>query len=97
MVILPDLNSDSFLLDNLFPDTSSTFSPNTSSVVFTGLLDSSYIAVVKDYRQHTLFSGLASVGGIFTIVDGIFAMIFGMGLMSILFGLFRHSHLLEQS
>ena len=97
MVILPHLNSDSFLLDNLFPDTSSTFSPNTSSVVFTSVLDSSNIAVLEDYRQHTFFSGLASVGGIFTIVDGIFSMIFGMGLISILFGLFRHSHFLEQS
>ena len=97
MVIFPRVNSDKLLLDNLFPDTSSTFSPNTSSVVFTSLLDTSYIAVVEDYRQHTFFSGLASVGGIFTVLDGIFAMIFGMGLMSILFGLFRYSHLLEQS
>ena len=96
-VIFPRVNSDYLLLDNLFTDTSRTFSPNTSSVVFTSLLDPSYIVVLEDYRQHTLFSGLASVGGIFTIVDGIFAMIFGMGLMSILFGLFRHSHLLEQS
>ena len=97
MVILPRVNSDKILLDNLFPDPSSTFSPNTSSVVFTGHLDSSNIIVLEDYRQHTFFSGLASVGGIFTIVDGVFAIIFGMGLMSILFGLFRHSHFLEQS
>ena len=96
-VILPRVNPDSFLLENLFPDASSTFSPNTSSVVFTTLWDSSYIVVLEDYRQHTFFSGLASVGGIFTIVDGIFAMIFGMGLISILFGLSYHSHLLEQS
>ena len=96
MVILPRVNSDKILLDNLFPDPSSTFSPNTSSVVFTGHLDSSNIVVLEDYRQHT-FSGLASVGGIFTIVDGVFAIIFGMGLMSILFDLFRHSHFLEQS
>ena len=97
MVILPRVNSDKILLDNLFPDSSSTFSPNTSSVVFTGHLDSSNIVVLEDYRQHTFFSGLASVGGIFTIVDGVFAIIFGMGLMSILFGLIRHSHFLEQS
>ena len=97
MVILPRVNSDKILLDNLFPDPGSTFSPNTSSVVFTGHLDSSNIVVLEDYRQHTFFSGLASVGGIFTIVDGVFAIIFGMRLMSILFGLFRHSHFLEQS
>ena len=97
MVILPRVNSDKILLDNLFPDPSSTFSPNTSSVVFTGHLDSSNIVVLEDYRQHTFFSGLASVGGIFTIVDGVFAIIFGMGLMAILFGLFCHFHFLEQS
>ena len=96
-VILPRVISDSFLLDNLFPDTDSTFAPNTSSIVFTSLLDLSYIVVLEDYRQHTFFSGLASVGGIFTVVDGIFAMIFGMGLISILFGLSHHSHFLEQS
>ena len=96
-VIFPRVNSDSFLLDNLFPDTSSTFSPNTSSVVFTSLFDSPYIVVVEDYRQYTFFSGLASVGGIITITDGVFAMVFGMGLISTLSGLFRHSHFLEQS
>ena len=89
---MPHVNVDSRSLDNLLPDTSKTFSPNTSSVVFTGRFDPSPIVVIEDYRQHTFLSGLASVGGIFTIVDGIFATIFGMGLISISFGLSHHSH-----
>ena len=93
---MPHVNSDPFPLDNLSPDTSSTFSPNTSSVVFAPSVNRFNDAVVEDYRQHTFLSGLATVGGIFTILDGIFAILFGMGLIRILFGLFHHSHFLEQ-
>lgn len=74
-------------IENLIPDTSTTFAPNTSSVAFRPNMDGADTVFVEDYRQHTFLSGLGSVGGIYTILDGIFAMVFGMGLMAVCSGM----------
>ena len=84
------LFTDENVTDNLIPDTSSTFAPNTSSVSFTVAFDMSSTVSVDDYRQRTVLAGISNLGGVFTVIDGVFAMIFGATLITIIFGEFSY-------
>ncbi|KAF8895219.1 hypothetical protein BD779DRAFT_1498193 [Infundibulicybe gibba] len=42
--------------------------------------------VVEDYREKAIWDGFASVGGFWTFFDGLFAIVFGSGLMLVVFG-----------
>ena len=45
---------------------------------------------MEDYRQRTVLAGLSNLGGVFTVIDGVFAMIFGATLITIIFGEFSY-------
>ncbi|KDQ60234.1 hypothetical protein JAAARDRAFT_46017 [Jaapia argillacea MUCL 33604] len=40
----------------------------------------------EEYRQYTILSSLGLLGGVFTVVETIFAMLFGMTLLALVFG-----------
>ncbi|KII87826.1 hypothetical protein PLICRDRAFT_54872 [Plicaturopsis crispa FD-325 SS-3] len=62
------------------------FPNNTASLTMNAAPDAFEVVHVEDYREKTVLIGLASVGGVFTVADGIFAMIFGSTLITLLFG-----------
>lgn len=43
-------------------------------------------AVEQEYVEHSVLSGLALMGGIWTSLNGVFAMVFGSTLLLVLFG-----------
>ena len=43
--------------------------------------------IIQDYRERSVLKGFAVVGGLWTFLCGVFAMIFGPSLMQILFGM----------
>lgn len=45
-------------------------------------------SVITDYQDKTVLKGLASVGGLLTSLSGIFALLFGCGLLYSLLGRF---------
>ncbi|KDQ64256.1 hypothetical protein JAAARDRAFT_52232 [Jaapia argillacea MUCL 33604] len=73
---------------NLLPDLQAAvqFPPTTSSLVLSQAVEFSDMVTQEDYRRYTLISGLASIGGVFTVVDGVFAMAFGFSIMAIISG-----------
>lgn len=44
--------------------------------------------IVQDYRQQSVLNGFSNVGGLWTFLNGIFAMIFGSSMLLLLFGRF---------
>ncbi|KDQ52506.1 hypothetical protein JAAARDRAFT_477922 [Jaapia argillacea MUCL 33604] len=62
------------------------FRDHTSTVLLSPAIDFSNVITQMDYRQHSILAGLASVGGVFTVVDGIFAMLFGTTLFTLILG-----------
>lgn len=42
--------------------------------------------IVQDFRDKTILNGIASVGGLWTFLGGIFAALFGRSLVKILLG-----------
>ncbi|KDQ59835.1 hypothetical protein JAAARDRAFT_77775 [Jaapia argillacea MUCL 33604] len=62
------------------------FSGNVSTLLLSPAVDFTNFVIQEDYRQHTTLAGLASIGGVFTVADGIFAMLFGTPLFSLILG-----------
>ncbi|KDQ64258.1 hypothetical protein JAAARDRAFT_52234 [Jaapia argillacea MUCL 33604] len=81
-------NFNTYTHNNLIPDDSSqaNYPGNVSTLLLTSAVDFSDFVTEEDYRQHTLISALASLGGFFTIIDGVFAMVFATTLSKVLFG-----------
>ncbi len=46
-----------------------------------------YIEVEREYLEGSVLNGLALVGGVWTLVNGVFAAIFGSTLLLVLFGM----------
>ncbi|KDQ64092.1 hypothetical protein JAAARDRAFT_52085 [Jaapia argillacea MUCL 33604] len=74
--------------DNLIMDVPAmaTYPDTASTLLLSPAVDFSNFEVQEDYRQHTTLAGLATVGGFFTIVDGTFAILFGITLFSVILG-----------
>ncbi|KII87840.1 hypothetical protein PLICRDRAFT_125111 [Plicaturopsis crispa FD-325 SS-3] len=70
---------------NTFPAIGA-FPDNTASLTIYADFDASEILYMEDYQEHTVLSGLASLGGVFSSADGVFALIFGWPLIALLFG-----------
>ncbi|EDR01555.1 uncharacterized protein LACBIDRAFT_333248 [Laccaria bicolor S238N-H82] len=83
-------SSTSFLVTGLSPlfyDPSSLIprSPDTGTLRIFGQNDHSDWELHQDYRDKSVWSGLASVGGFWTFLNGAFGIIFGTRLVLILF------------
>lgn len=46
-----------------------------------------YIEVEQEYLEGSVLNGFALVGGVWTLVNGVFAAIFGSTLLLVLFGM----------
>jgi hypothetical protein len=42
--------------------------------------------ILRDYEEHTVLTGFAALGGFWTFINGLFAIIFGGSLLFFLFG-----------
>ncbi|KAF9044388.1 hypothetical protein BJ165DRAFT_196670 [Panaeolus papilionaceus] len=60
-------------------------SPNISSLRLSTAFDTAEFHVEADQRGQTVFAGFSTVGGLFTFVSGMFAVIFGTTFLRILF------------
>jgi len=79
-------------IDKLFPDPSPAIprSENISTLrifLLEPFLYASGLRLVQEERTKTVVAGFASVGGIWTFLNGVFAVIFGDSLLRILFGI----------
>ena len=45
--------------------------------------------IVQDYREKSVLHSLASVGGLWTFVNGVFTLFFGCSLLLILFRIYQ--------
>jgi hypothetical protein len=96
------INTDYFrhvLLDVVGPDPfAAVVAPNdnTASVRLFQHYDPSDWVIVQDHREYTIVGVFSSLGGIWTIVNGVFALIFG-GSMLIVLGSFFCSILAKLS
>lgn len=45
--------------------------------------------VIQDYRQNSVIAGFAGVGGLWTTLSGIFALLFGASMLQILYGQYK--------
>jgi hypothetical protein len=43
--------------------------------------------IVQDYRQYSVWNGFSSIGGLWTFLNGIFAIVFGSSMLVVLFGM----------
>lgn len=86
------LSSDLWFLANIVPDLSGTFKANTSSLILFASTDMSATVYVEEYRDHTLITGLSDLGGVFTVVDGVFSLLFGATLIQLMFGEYHTYH-----
>ncbi|KAH8804044.1 hypothetical protein DL96DRAFT_1823107 [Flagelloscypha sp. PMI_526] len=74
-------------LDELYPK------GNTSSLRFFTLIpqygqsDDLTLQIVREYNNHSVLGVFADLGGIWTFVNGVFALIFGGSLLYFLFGI----------
>jgi hypothetical protein len=50
------------------------------------MADSSERVFIRDNREDSLVRGISEIGGLWTSLSGIFAVVFGISLMRVLFG-----------
>jgi hypothetical protein len=59
---------------------------NTASLRLYLADDYSDLHLYVEYREKSVLSGLSAVGGFWTVLNGLFATVFGTTLMFVLFG-----------
>ncbi|KJA21276.1 hypothetical protein HYPSUDRAFT_88078 [Hypholoma sublateritium FD-334 SS-4] len=65
-----------------YPDPAATFTGiNRSSLNIFSQANYGELNFIQEYREHSVFDGLASVGGLWTAFGGIFAIIFGASML----------------
>lgn len=76
-------------MEALFPNPSPlTLEANISSLRLFPLLDNdTYYRMIQDSKENSVLSGFALMGGLWTFLNGIFAIIFGSTLLLVLFGM----------
>ena len=65
-------------------------SPSISTLRTFAMIDSSERVFTQDSRENSLINGFSEIGGLWTFLSGIFAVVFGISLMRVLFGRFTH-------
>jgi hypothetical protein len=73
------------------PDTSPASSnmarsPDVANIRILSPNDFSSWSLIQDYRERSVLKGFAVVGGLWTFLCGVFAMVFGPSLLHLLFG-----------
>ena len=64
--------------------------PDISTLRTFAMIDSSERVFTQDSRDHSVITGFSELGGLWTFLSGIFAVIFGSSLMCVLLGGFAH-------
>lgn len=74
---------------NLIPDTSSLLPAgnNIATLRLYMAFDETDYLVVQDFAENSIWAGLAAIGGLWTIIEGIFALIFGCSILFIICGM----------
>jgi len=65
-------------------------SPEISTLRTFAMIDSSERVFIQDSRENSIINGFSQIGGLWTVLSGIFAVVFGISLMRVLFGTFIH-------
>ena len=65
---------------------------NTATLRLYGQEDVSDWVITEDYRENSVWGGFAAVGGFWTFINGMFAIVFGSQLMLLLCGLSINTH-----
>ena len=65
-----------------------TRAPDIATIRLISQADISEWRIVQDYRDKSVFTGFASVGGLWSFLEGIFAVIFGLSILQIVFGMY---------
>ena len=55
--------------------------------------DTSEFRIIRDLRNKSVLSGFSSVGGLWTVLAGVFAALFGSSILRVLFGAFQLQNL----
>ncbi|KAF9448386.1 hypothetical protein P691DRAFT_49951 [Macrolepiota fuliginosa MF-IS2] len=72
---------------SLFPDTiSPILADNNTATLRVSIVLPAEVPVEEEYYEKSVFNGFALLGGIWTIVNGLFAGMFGSTLLLVLFG-----------
>jgi hypothetical protein len=61
-------------------------SPDVANIRILSPNDFSNWRLIQDYRERSVLKGFAVVGGLWTFLCGVFAMVFGPSLLHLLFG-----------
>ena len=79
-----------FLLPQIvafYPDPTATFiGGNLSSLNLFQQDNYGEITLVQDFREKSVMAGFSSVGGLWTALSGIFAILFGASMLHIFYG-----------
>ena len=82
-------------MHSLGPDPASEIdivrAPGISTLRIFAMIDSSEIVITQDDREYSVLNGFSEIGGLWTVISGVFALVFGSSLMRILFGGFASS------
>jgi len=61
--------------------------PDIATIRIISQADTSEWRIVQDYRDKSALNGFASVGGLWSFLGGIFAVLFGLPILQIVFGM----------
>lgn len=64
--------------------------PEISTLRTFAMIDSSERVFTQDSRQNSVINGFSEIGGLWTFLSGVFAVVFGSSLMRVLLGGFAH-------
>lgn len=93
LIVNPFQTSKTFLVTDLTAITTDPsplvpHAENTATLRIWGQNDYSEWLIRRDYREKSVWAGFAAVGGFWTFLNGVFALLFGSSLLLILFGTF---------
>ena len=60
--------------------------PEISTLRTFAMIDSSERVFTQDSRQNSVINGFSEIGGLWTFLSGVFAVVFGSSLMRVLLG-----------
>ena len=78
----------------MWPDPETSVSPSiprstdVASIRIIPPFDRSEWRIIRDLRNKSVLSGFSSVGGLWTALAGVFAVLFGSSILRVIFGAF---------
>jgi len=60
--------------------------PEYATLRISPVIDMRYKRTVQEYKENSVLSGVASIGGLWTFLGGLFAILFGSSIIRTLFG-----------